>query len=369
MSELLTQAEIDALLSADYKTEDSEQKLTDWEKDAIGEIGNISFGSAATSLSGLLNQRVEITTPYVELTTNKKISEDHPAPCLTVEVNYTEGLNGANVLIIQQRDAKIIANLMMGGEGKPDDEELSEIDISAVSEAMNQMMGGSATALSTIFGKMVNISPPITNTIDLAQSTLNGPLTDEEVVVKVAFRMVIGNLIDSVIMQLLPLDFFRELVSMLGGKSEEAPKDTTPLKSSMTEEIGNNFKTEFNEPRRESTQPKENVTPPKTVDYQMAEFSDLEPSQASPHSNNIGLIMDVPLEVTVELGRTKKKIKDILSFGAGSIIELDKMAGDTFDILANGKVIAKGEVVVINENFGVRITNILTPMERVQKLQ
>jgi len=364
MSEILTQAEIDALLSADYKTEDNDEKLTEWEKDAIGEIGNISFGSAATSLSALLNQRVEITTPYVELTTKRKISEDHPAPCLSVEVSYTEGLDGANVLIIQQHDAKIIANLMMGGDGKPDGDELTEIDISAVSEAMNQMMGGSATALSTIFGKMVNISPPTTKTIDLSQNTINGVLSSEDLVVKVAFRMVVGNLIDSVIMQLLPLDFFRDLVGMLTGNAEEVSEqmqDTTPPQPSS-----NNASID------ETPIPNEvrnNTNTTKTVDYQMAEFSELDNTHVQSHNHNIDLIMDVPLEITVELGRTKKKIKDILSFGTGSIIELDKMAGETFDILANGKVIAKGEVVVINENFGVRITNILTPMERVQKLQ
>lgn len=349
MSEILTQAEIDALLSAD-SSKDPQVKLTDWEKDAIGEIGNISFGSAATSLSSLLNQRVEITTPYVELTTKNKISEDHPAPCLSVEVSYTEGLYGANVLIIQQKDAKIIANLMMGGDGNPEGDELSEIDVSAVSEAMNQMMGGSATALSTIFGTMVNISPPITKTIDLAQSTLNGVLAEEEQVVKVAFRMVIGNLIDSIIMQILPLDFFKDLVGRLSGESEEVPE---PVKEEKPISIPKPKVEEVQEP----------------IEYQKAQFSELEPISTTTHNHNIGLIMDVPLEITVELGRTKKKIKDILSFGTGSIIELEKMAGENVEILANGKVIAKGEVVVINENFGVRITSILTPIERVQKLQ
>ncbi len=353
MSEILSQEEINALLTAD-NSRDPQEKLTDFEKDAIGEIGNISFGSAATSLSGLLNQRVEITTPYVELTSKKKISEDHPAPCLTVEVGYTEGLDGANVLIIQQNDAKIIANLMMGGDGTVDDEPLTDIDISAVSEAMNQMMGGSATALSTIFGSLVNISPPKTRVVDLSQQTIDGVLTNEDMVVKVAFRMVIGNLIDSVIMQLLPVDFFKELVRKLTGKTEEVsvPMNDDSLKKPAPAYVADDEK--------KSDKP---------VEYQNAQFSELESMQVHPQSHNIGLIMDVPLEITVELGRAKKKIKDILAFGTGSIIELDKMAGEPVEVLANGKVIAKGEVVVINENFGVRITSILTPMERVQKLQ
>lgn len=350
MSEILTQAEIDALLNSDSSKEEI-QELTDWEKDAVGEIGNISFGSAATSLSGLLNQRVEITTPYVELTTKSKISEDHPAPCLTVEVSYTEGIDGANVLIIQQKDAKIIANLMMGGDGNPTEEELSEIDVSAVSEAMNQMMGGSATALSTIFGTMINISPPITKTLDLSQTTINGVLSSEETVVKVAFRMVVGNLIDSVIMQLLPFNFVKDLVTRLSGESEEVSEPVKVISEP---------------PKTEDKKVEESKT---TIEYQQAQFSELEQTPVQPLNQNIGLIMDVPLEITVELGRTKKKIKDILSFGTGSIIELDKMAGEPVEILANGKVIAKGEVVVINENFGVRITSILTPIERVQKLQ
>ncbi|SHJ58657.1 flagellar motor switch protein FliN/FliY [Anaerobranca californiensis DSM 14826] len=357
MSDILSQEEIDALLSAD-NIQREEVTLTEWEKDAIGEIGNISFGSAATSLSNLLNQRVEITTPYVELTTKEKISEDHPVPCLVVEVSYTEGIHGANILIIQQRDAKIIANLMMGGDGKVDSEELTEIDISAVSEAMNQMMGGAATALSTIFGTMVNISPPTTKILNLSQNSINGILSNEELVVKVAFRMVVGNLIDSIIMQLLPIDFFKELVGRL---SEPQPEEVSKgvkksAQQSVEKDIGQEKEQKDNLEQRE-------------IQYQKAQFSQLQPVDVGQHSHNIGLIMDVPLEITVELGRTRKKIKDILSLGTGSIIELEKMAGEPVEILANGKVIARGEVVVINENFGVRITSILTPIERVQNLQ
>ncbi|SES79402.1 flagellar motor switch phosphatase FliY [Anaerobranca gottschalkii] len=362
MSDILTQEEIDALLSAD-SSKSEEVTLTEWEKDAIGEIGNISFGSAATSLSNLLNQRVEITTPYVELTTKKKISEDHPVPCLVVEVSYTEGLHGANVLIIQQRDAKIIANLLMGGDGNLESDELTELDISAVSEAMNQMMGGAATALSTIFGTMVNISPPITKTLDLSQSSINGILSSEELVVKVAFRMVVGNLIDSVIMQILPINFFKELVGRL---SEPQPEEVS--KGVKDKNINNNTQGSIEKDRNQEIQQRD-ILEQRQIQYQKAQFSELQPVEVGQHSHNIGLIMDVPLEITVELGRTKKKIKDILSLGTGSIIELEKMAGEPVEILANGKVIAKGEVVVINENFGVRITSILTPIERVQNLQ
>ncbi|WP_350344962.1 flagellar motor switch phosphatase FliY [Proteinivorax tanatarense] len=371
MSDALSQEEIDALLSSGTE-DDGTVEIKPWERDAIGEIGNISLGAAATSLSSLINQKVQITTPYVELTTKKKIAEDHPKPCITTEVNYTEGLEGVNVLIIEQRDASIIADLMLGGDGQNIKDEISEMELSAVSEAMNQMMGGSATSMSTMFGKTINISPPKTEKLDLSEENINGALSSEDKVVKVAFRMVIGDLIDSVIMQLIPLDFFDELISNLSSEEQDDQQsdDTQTSTPPQTEENKEEEVEDTMKPKKDSEFALPEDKPQKTVDYQKVDFSDLESQQpSSKEAKNIDLIMDVPLEITVELGRTKKKIKDILSLGSGSIIELEKMAGEDVDILANGKVIATGEVVVINENFGVRVTNIITPMERVKKLQ
>ncbi|WP_353892086.1 flagellar motor switch phosphatase FliY [Proteinivorax hydrogeniformans] len=379
MSDVLSQEEIDALLSSNNKEEKGTIEIEAWERDAIGEIGNISLGAAATSLSSLINQKVQITTPYVELTTKQQIAEEHPKPCIIVEVNYTEGLEGVNVLVIDQKDAAIIANLMLGGDGRDINDQISEMELSAVSEAMNQMMGGSATSMSTMFGKTINISPPSTQKVDLAEQNINGALSSEDKVVKVAFRMVIGDLIDSVIMQLIPIEFFKDLIGNispgmaesdevltdndLDDKGSESPKNSEEPKKEEVDNTMSSKKEAYSSPTSVSQREQ------KTVDYQKVDFSDLEPQTSSNEAQNIDLIMDVPLEVTVELGRTKKKIKDILSFGAGSIIELEKMAGEDVDILANGKVIATGEVVVINENFGVRVTNIITPMERVKKLQ
>ena len=141
--------------------------LSDMQKDALGEIGNISMGSAATTLSVLLGHKVSITTPTVSMSTMSAIRESYPMPYLIVEVGYTVGIDGNNILAIQASDACIIADLMMGGDGTAPPSDLNEIHMSAVGEAMNQMMGAVATSLSSMFNKKIDISPPKVNLIDL----------------------------------------------------------------------------------------------------------------------------------------------------------------------------------------------------------
>jgi flagellar motor switch protein FliN/FliY len=393
----LSQEEIDALLK--QTTEDSsdssfqaagiEEYLTSLEQDALGEIGNITFGSAATALSTLLGKKVEITTPKVSIIVKDELENEFPRPHVAVHVNYVDGFDGINLLVIKTRDAQVIADLMMGGDGTGGQEELSEIHISAVQEAMNQMMGSSATSMSTIFNRFVNISPPGIDILNLSKG--EGDLPNEDVFIKVSFRLIIGELIDSTIMQLLPVSFAKEMVDILmGGASEpelkmpaaQAPAAPSHQEAPMAppapyqqqpmyeQPIGQQPMYAPQQPMYQQPPAAYGGMPNRNVNVQPVQFGNLQSgSTGLTDDTNLNLLLDIPLKVTVELGRTNKVIKDILELSQGSIIELDKLAGEPVDILVNNKLIAKGEVVVIDENFGVRVTDIVNQWERIQKLQ
>lgn len=412
----LTQEEIDALLkggasepaaSDSASNEEASSVLSDdllssMEKDALGEIGNISMGSAATTLSVLLGHKVNITTPTVSVDTMSTIQNQYPMPYLVVEVGYVIGINGNNILAIQASDASIIADLMMGGDGLNPQEELNEIHMSAVGEAMNQMMGTVATSLSTMFNKKIDISPPKVNLIDLGtEDKITDLVNNDEPVVKTSFRMEVDGLIDSEIMQILPLDVAKEMVTFLMGGGAEAQAEEAPAPapepapaSAAPEPAPAAAAPAPAAPAPQPAAPQYAAPPPQPqyaappmgvqpvyappayannvvasgVPVQNAQFAPLTNEPVEVNAANISLIQDVPLQVTVELGRTKKSIREILEFSTGSIIELDKLAGEPVDIHVNGQLTAKGEVVVIDENFGVRITEIVSPMERVQSL-
>lgn len=377
--------------------------LSDTEKDAIGEIANISMGSAATTLYSLVNRKVNITTPVVALSRWETMVGDYERPCVFIQIKYTAGLDGHNILILKEHDVKIITDLMMGGDGTNTDGELSEIHLSAISEAMNQMMGASATSLATMLGKMVDISPPEATLVDLM--TIDGGQDVAPFLggtfVKISFRMQIGDLVDSTIMQLYPCDFARFLCSsfLSGGMNMEsaaAPEPAAPAPAApepapapmpqmpaqdMNMAMGNPMMgmpgqdmnmggmyqqpygnagmmppnygmPQYGMPMQQPVAPQMNIQP-----AQFQSFTGGVPGAGAPA--NIDLIMDVALEVTVELGRARKSISEVLDFAPGTIIELDKVAGEPVEVLVNGKLVARGEVVVIEESFGVRITEII----------
>ncbi|MEC1612473.1 flagellar motor switch phosphatase FliY [Bacillus mojavensis] len=373
----LSQDEIDALLNGTSSTPDEPEApevhdLSDMERDAIGEIGNISFGSSATALSTLLNQKVDITTPNVTVIPRSKISDAFPEPYVAIEVNYTEGFSGSNLLVVEQSDAAIIADLMIGGDGKGADPSLGEIHLSAVQEAMNQMMGSAATSMSTVFSKKIDISPPRVELLDVNEEKGTDRIPADEMLVKVSFRLKVGELIDSNIMQLYPLTFAKDLISSLMN-TEESPAEETPPEPDVTYEQPK--EPVMPEPRIEPQQQapaKRQGKPKKAAPVQVSpvEFSSFDPNESTQAPiNNLDMLLDIPLSITVELGRTKRSVKEILELSAGSIIELDKLAGEPVDILVNQRIVAKGEVVVIEENFGVRVTDILSQAERINNLK
>ncbi len=382
-NEVLSQEELDALL---YEDDNSEKivltdYLSEFESDAIGEIGNISFGSASTALSALLGQKVEITTPVLNVTYTNKLSNEFPDPHIAIYVKYIDGFDGTNLFVLKLNDAKIIADLMLGGNGENiTEDELSDMDISAVQEAMNQMMGASATSMSTIFNRTVGISPPSVDILDIVNG--KGNIPKEDVVLLVSFKLKIGNIIDSSIMQIISTSFAKKMAEYLtvsddNSKVDEEINNSTDNTKEMpntSESISNEKNNvDFNDSSGNEINVKSNertVNYEKNVNVQSVEFTELETRENTKRiDSNLSLLMDIPLQVSVELGRTKKMIKDILELSSGSIIELDKIAGEPVNIYANNKLIAKGEVVVIDENFGVRITDIISQIDRVKKLQ
>ncbi len=410
MSEMLSQEEIDALLRGDSGGDsqdeasaemNSQEGLSGEEIDALGEIGNISMGTSATTLFTLLNNKVNITTPKVSVTTWDELAQNYSKPYVAVHVQYTHGLEGTNLLVLNESDVRIITDLMMGGEGEDSGEEIGDLQLSAIGEAMNQMIGSSATSLATMFNKKIDISPPrafIISFTDDSKTTISG-LDPTSKIVKISFRMEVGDVIDSEIMQILPIEFAKDLVENLfnsmGGRSSTAaaqqptqtqPPQPQPQPQVTAEPRPNTQPQQPQQPQYQTPpqQPQPSYNPqydvrmpearlqheePRMVNVQPIQYQNFEAGDAwAPEKESMELIMDVPLEITVELGRTKKYIKDILEFSPGTILELDKLAGEPVDIMVNGKYIAKGEVVVIDESFGVRITDIVSTAKRV-KLQ
>ncbi|WAA13594.1 flagellar motor switch phosphatase FliY [Fervidibacillus halotolerans] len=377
---LLSQEEIDALLNGDTTesnekmSHSSDKLLTEVEQDALGEIGNISFGNSATALSTLLNQKVEITTPSVSIIRKENLEREFPHPYVAVVVNYTAGFGGSNLLVINQRDASIIADLMLGGSGEDVSEEINELQMSAIQEAMNQMMGSAATSMSTIFDKRVEISPPIIDILNIPEKEGIDKIPEDDPIVKIGFKLTVGNLINSTIMQLLPIRFAKSMVTHLINKPEPKEEHRDRQFESMDHdglEIEEQYLEESNQSMKTSSSLTKKEKPKEKKKIQPAVFQDFQEviKEEGSEPRNLQMLFDIPLQVTVELGRTKKVVKDILDLSPGSIIELDKLAGEPVDILVNNRLIAKGEVVVIEENFGVRVTEILSKSERMKRMK
>lgn len=421
MDGMLSQDEINALLNGmDSGSDDASEQtstvsqadfLSDMEKDTMGEISNISMGTAATTLSSLVNQKVDITTPSVTFSRWEDLVASYDRPCVFLQISYKEGLSGNNVLILRDHDVKIIADLMMGGDGTNTDVELGELQLSAISEAMNQMMGSASTSLSSMLNLKIDISPPTASLIDLGEAVDQASISEflKHDFVKISFRMTIGDLVDSEMMQLFPIEFCKTLCHKFGVGEEEsaapeitpqpeppvqqapaqsAPADQQPMANNgygmpmggqgMQMQQGmqggygmpmqgmpmqgmpNMGMPGYGMPMQQGMPMGYQMPPMQEVNVSPVSFQAFSPDLVAVNQKeNINLIMDVPLEVTVELGRTHKSIQDILEFAPGTIIELNKIAGEPIDVLVNGKYVAKGEVVVIEESFGVRVTEII----------
>ncbi|ADY54966.1 CheC, inhibitor of MCP methylation [Syntrophobotulus glycolicus DSM 8271] len=371
-SEMLSQEEINALLSGpadDMEQEEITQKfleeISSLERDALGEIANISMGTAATTLSQLVGRKVEITTPKVDITTPREVLDEYPVPYVLIAVSYKKGITGSNMLILSRSDGSIIVDLMMGGSGQSPYEELTDLQVSGISEAMNQMMGSAATSMSTMFSSTVDITPPnvIITKEGEEDAFLQTDIDPNEPVVKISFKMNIEGVLDSTLLQVIPLSVAKNMTERLLNNQPEPQSGP-----------------EARQEREYHSEPP--LSPPPDIFWQQqssmssqstpvqpAQFSQLVTGNHPAIPNNLDLIFDVPLQVSVELGKANKTIKDILELGPGSVVELDRIAGEPVDMIVNGKLIAKCEVVVINETFGIRITEIINQAQRMETLK
>ena len=421
------------------------------EIDAIGEIMNISLGSSATAVSNMLDRRVDITTPCVSVETIKDFTLGNIQPAMGVEIKYTSGLEGSNIMLLKKNDIKIIVDILMGSETPEEEFELNELTISAVCEVMNQMMGAASTALSDFLGRLVNISTPESLDLQDFDAFKRSRFQDENgSLVVVRFSLSIENALESEFMNVMPISLARELVAGFGLDTEAETQAQAPQpiqqpvvaepEAPAAENGGKLSQEEIErllqsaqaqpaaqapqaEPAPETTQPQSTpeapaqpaqptmpggmpgmmpgmmppmmapdgtmqvppgymppygqgymgyppyymqppmpqMADPKVVSAQQLEMPTLEATEklSQEQAKNLDLIMSVPLEVTVEIGRTRRKVQDILSFAKGSLVVLDKLAGDQVDLFVNGKCIARGDVVVIDDNFGIRVTEIL----------
>jgi len=360
MGGILSQAEIDAMLQSNPDNNlNSTTKvlLSSEEIDTLGEIGNISMGAAATTLNEILGKRVDITTPVVTITTMEDLSKEYAVPFIAVEVKYITGLEGSNILILKNEDVMTITEILMGEESTDSNTEMDEMRISILGEIMNQMAGASSTSLSTIIEKLVNIDPPKIfetkfdrNDIELLKNTND--------IIKISFKLEIEGLINSVIMQLMPIDFARNLVHNLMNPIEILKEETKKEEKKEVRKETQDYNRQENvggmkNEEKDSLQRKINV---KSLTLESFDEVNLDDKQS--RSENIDIIKDITLPITIELGKSKKKIKEILELNEGSIVILDKFAGDLVDVVVNGKLIAKGEVVIVDENYGVRITDL-----------
>lgn len=419
MSDGLSQAEIDALMNGgaaaaaeddskeekvEEKTEQSEAEI---EKEAvedatldvddeiiagmdeqarmdlIGEVGNISMSQAATTLSSILNHRVSITTPRVTKVRFASLMEGIKTPKVATTVEYKEGVIGTNLMLLQVRDASIIADLMMGGPGNAkEDAEFGDLELSAVAEAMNQMIGSASTSMATMINRKVDILPPMVKLWGEPDNISYDGINPDSIVYRISFNLDVEGLIESEIMQIFTKEMVNDIAAaMMADKAtvvndREVPAEEQPEPSAPQPEPAPAAAPTPQPQPQAQPQPQPQAAPqpapqPKQTPVEVSQpsFQTLDDSHAQVEGDNLDLLMDIPLNLSVVLGTSRKSVREILSFNTGSVIELEKLTDEPLDILLNGKLIAQGEVVVINDNFGVRITNILSQSQRINNMR
>ncbi len=380
---------------------DNNNYFSPMEIDGIGEILNISLGSSATAMSDMLGRKVTITTPTVRVRDYEEFEISEVEPAVGVEITYVTGLNGNNLMLLKKDDVRKILEILMYTEIEPETFELDELSLSAVCELMNQMMGASATALADVIGTMVNISTPIAFEVEDADSFKQKYFKSDEPMVEVYFNIDIEDTFSSKFITMLSVDLCKKLISSFGFMEGEENQNSSAVTDSMQPEAAaapqnaplsqadiNGMLAGAAANAEAPVQPQQPQMAPQGMPaqgypqqmYAQPQYPkdprliNVQPIHqnyeitAADAGTNLDLIMKVPLQVSVEIGRTKKLVKEILEFGQGSLVVLDKLAGDQVDVYVNGQCIAKGDVVVVDDNFGVRITEVIKKADIINSL-
>lgn len=388
---------------------DANVEFSSYEIDAVGEILNISMGSAATAVSELLNAKVWITTPQVSVVKAADLNYDRLEPAICVKIVYVSGISGQNMMVLKQDDVQLILNQLMGNPlVVSPDFEFDEMNISAVSEVMNQMMGASATALSDLLGISVDISTPTPYLIEQTNFCQLAELDPDETIVAVTFNLSVDGVMNSEFMSVMSVDLAKSLsdkmIEKFHGDEAEAQPDKQPAPAPAAQPAPaapQSAPAPAPQPAAPAPQPDpaqgmaqpqqptpgaypyppqgqpaypgygyQNqyaaygaypppVPPVNIQNAQLHQFDAMDFGLPTDQQDNLKLLMGVPLEISVEIGTAKRKVKDILEFTQGTIIELERQAGAPVDVVVNGNLIARGDVVVIDDNFAVRITEIV----------
>lgn len=383
---------------------DANVEFSSYEIDAVGEILNISMGAAATAVSELLNAKVWITTPQVNVVKASDLNYDRLEPAICVKIVYVKGISGQNMMVLKQDDVQLILNQLMGNPlVVSPDFEFDEMNISAVSEVMNQMMGASATALSDLLGMTVDISTPTPYVIEQTNFCQLAELDPEETIVAVTFNLTVDGIMNSEFMSVMSVELAKSLSSKMiekfHGDETEPEAAPAPAPAAPAAAAPAPAAQPAPAPAAAQSQPAPAAMPqqpaPGAYPYppqgqpapypgyvypnqyaaygaypppvppvniqnaQLHQFDNVDYGLPADQQDNLKLLMGVPLEISVEIGTAKRKVKDILEFTQGTIIELERQAGAPVDIVVNGNLIARGDVVVIDDNFAVRITEIV----------
>ncbi|MBE3555469.1 MAG: flagellar motor switch phosphatase FliY [Firmicutes bacterium] len=379
----LSQSEIDALLQAREGNPPSGEAphppsaappLTHAELDVLGELGNIALGASATTLSTWMGERVTLTTPHVAVRTAAEIAADFPHPAVAVMVDFDHAFSGKTLFLLQPEQAKRLAAAMLGIEEEapsPSEEiVLSELEYSALDEMTNQMVGAASTALADLLQQRVDLTPPTAMMIEPGRSGVLPGFAPEDRLIEIAFELHVEKMLSASMVQCIPCEIGRMIADRLlrgVGEAPEAPAPVPPAAQADPAAAGVQESAAAYAPAPPSSaeaSPKAKVRPAR-----LPELTPKAPSSAAP-LKGLRRVYDVPLTVTVELGRTHRTVAQVLQLTEGSVIELDKAAGAPVDIFVNGKQIAFGEVVVIDENFGIRITGLIdeeTAAENVEQ--
>lgn len=438
--------------------------------DAIGEIFNISLGSSATAVSNMLARRVDITTPTVSVVSAKDFTLGDLQPAIGVKIDYVAGLSGSNIMLLKRSDVRAIVDILMGSTTKDEDFEINELNMSAICEVMNQMMGAASTAMSDFLNRMVNISTPQAFEIGSLEEFVEKYFPSNGMLVVVRFKFSVEDAVESEFMSALSMDLVRELLKGFGIEGEDVgmgaepepepaaqpaaaaePELSSGSGASLSQEeieklMAQNFAEEQAAQQSASPQPAVSAEQPaqpqvaatpapqqpvaavpaqqtpvqqpvaqaqqgvpqampqmspemqqqyaampyppygmqmpyppmyymppqqqaapepktiKTTKPAMPKFEEHATSLNEEQESNLDLLMSVPVDVAVEIGRTRRRVKDILNYTKGSLVVLDRLAGDRADLYVNGKCIAKGDIVVVDDNFGLRIAEIIEPL-------
>jgi len=306
------------------------------EQTAIRDSINSVMSAVVPPLSGYLGgKNLTISNPVVEIKAPDAIKSDFSAKFIQVSMDYTGVLTGRNLIVFNFSDAGSMSSLMMGDETGAAPADLSEAHQSTIQEFTNQLLSSMATQYGNKLGGAVNTTPASLSQVN-SPNDLQLPAGDS--LIKITYDFVIEGIVNAKLYHIMDTG----LGTGIARSSGPAPQPAA-------------------QPQQFQEAPQVGISPVK--------FPALDEGIAPGVAGNISLILDVPMTLTVELGRTTQMVQEILGMGEGSIIELDKLAGEPVDLLVNGKLIAKGEVVVIDENFGVRVTDIVSPAERLSGLQ